>query len=214
MSSLTAASLPVSARGRRTRERIMAAAETVFGERGYEAASIAEITRRADVAQGTFYLYFPDKRAAFVGLVEDLGHRLRRELATAVTGAPDRLAVEEAGFRAFFAFVARHRNLYRIVRQAEFVDEATYRRYYAGLAAGYARGLARAMDAGEIRRGEPETLAYALMGVADFIGMRWVLWAGEAPPREVVDEVMALIRDGLRPGRVGSTEQQKGAPSR
>lgn len=38
-------------------------------------------------------------------------------------GLTDRMAVERAGFRAFFQFIGAHRNLYRIVRQAEFVDE-------------------------------------------------------------------------------------------
>ena len=68
---------PVTARGQRTRQRILDAAETVFGERGYEAASIVDITRAAGVAQGTFYLYFNSKKAVFAELVGELGATLR-----------------------------------------------------------------------------------------------------------------------------------------
>src|SRR5687768_2660889 len=115
---------PVSARGKRSRERLLRAAESVFGEHGFEDASIAEICRLAGCSLGSFYVYFPDKRHAFVELVDSLGARLRATLTRAVVkaGAKDRLAVERAGLLAFFRFLREHRTLYRIVRQSEFVD--------------------------------------------------------------------------------------------
>lgn len=188
---------PATARGQRTRQKILAAAEEVFGERGYEAASIVDITRSAGVAQGTFYLYFPSKKAVFAELVDELGAMLRRTLAAAVVELHDRMAVERAGLQAFLVFVQQHKNLYRIVRQAEFVDEELYRAYYRRLAKGYEEGLARAMKAGEVRKLDPEAVAYALMGIFDFLGMRWVLWEGKLPPKRVLDDVFALVRQGL-----------------
>lgn len=188
---------PITARGQQTRQKLLEAAEVVFGERGYERASIVDITRQAGVAQGTFYVYFPDKKAAFVELVTELSHRLRREIAEAVAGLSERIEIERVGLRTFFAFAHKHRNLYRIVRQAEFVDEDVFRWYYRRLAQGYARGLAQAMDAQQIRRLDPECLAYCLMGTADFLGMRWVLWEGEEPPDQAFETVMAFIRHGI-----------------
>ncbi|MGO1342428.1 MAG: TetR/AcrR family transcriptional regulator, partial [Cellulosimicrobium funkei] len=49
---------PRTARGNRTRAKILAAAEQVFAEVGYHDASIVKITESAGVGQGTFYLYF------------------------------------------------------------------------------------------------------------------------------------------------------------
>ncbi|RMF36007.1 MAG: TetR/AcrR family transcriptional regulator [Chloroflexi bacterium] len=188
---------PVTARGQRTRQKLLEAAEAVFGEKGYDRASIAEITRRAGVAQGTFYVYFPDKKAIFVELVRELSHRLRREIAEAVAGLSDRMEIERVGLRTFFSFAHRHRNLYKIVRQAEFVDEELFRWYYRRLAEGYARGLAEAMEKGQVRRLDPECLAYCLMGIADFLGMRWVLWEGQNPPDGAFETMMAFIRHGM-----------------
>src|SRR5690242_7223977 len=68
---------PVTARGEATKRRILDAAEEVFGESGYYEASVSEITRRAGVAQGTFYIYYHSKREIFEELVSDLGERLR-----------------------------------------------------------------------------------------------------------------------------------------
>lgn len=198
MSQLSTSTQPLTERGQRTRTKLLAAAEEVFGTLGYDRASVSEITRRAGVAQGTFYVYFPDKKAAFVELVRELSRTLRRDLSEAVAAAGDRLEAERLGFAAFFRFVQRHRNLYRIIRQAEFVDEAAFREYYQTLAGGYAEGLRRAMDAGEIRVRDAETLAYCLMGMGDFLGMRWVLWEDRFPPPEVFDTLVGFLTAGLR----------------
>ncbi len=188
---------PVTARGQRTRQKLLEAAEAVFAEKGFERTSIADITQRANVALGTFYVYFKDKTSVFVELVDELGHRLRRQIASAVAGLTDRLEIERAGFRAFLEFAGKHRGLYRIVRQAEFVDEEAYRRYYQRLADAYARGLAKAMKAGQIRALDPECLAYCLMGIADFLGMRWVLWRNEEELERVLENAMSLVAGGL-----------------
>jgi AcrR family transcriptional regulator len=187
----------LTVRGKRTRQELLDAAEAVFGEKGFEHASISEITRRAGVALGTFYVYFPHKEAVFIELVDELGERLRQALADGIAGKQHRLEKERGGFKAFFEFAGKHRNLYRIVRQAEFVDEAVYHRYYRGLAAAYAKGLADAMAAGEIGRYEPEVLAYALMGIADFLGMRFVVWDNPEALERITDEVMHFVSHGL-----------------
>lgn len=176
----------------------MDAAETVFGEKGYERASISTITRRAGVAQGTFYVYFPDKKSIFVELVRELSVRLRREMSQAIVGLTSRSEIERAGFQAFFSYIHRHRNLYRIVRQAEFVDEELFRWYYRRLAENYADGLATAMAAGELRSMNPELLAYALMGIGDFLGMRWVLWEEQALPEALFEQLMEFILEGMK----------------
>ncbi|MGA9520436.1 MAG: TetR/AcrR family transcriptional regulator [Myxococcaceae bacterium] len=177
----------------------MDAAEAVFGQKGYEQASIAEITQKAGVALGTFYVYFPDKKTLFVETVDNLGRRLRTELSEAIEGRPDRFEVEEAGIRAFLAFVRRHKLLYRVVRQAEFVDPDCFRRYYENLAIPYARGLEEAMRAGQVRKIDPEGLAWILMGLSDYLGMRYVLWGGRRSADDTVALAVDFIRRGIEP---------------
>lgn len=188
---------PATRRGQRTRLKLLEASEKVFGERGYEQASIVDITREAGVAQGTFYIYFNSKQAVFTELVLELGSRLRQKLAESTENLEDRLEVEQAGFIAFLSFVQEHRNLYRIVRQAEFVDEELYRSYYVKLAEGYAKGLRSAMRKKQVRSLDPEALAYSLMGIFDFLGMRWVLWEGKMPPKKVLNDVFEFVARGL-----------------
>ncbi|MGH2830246.1 MAG: TetR/AcrR family transcriptional regulator, partial [Actinomycetota bacterium] len=124
-------------------------------------------------------------------------------LARAVGGAATRAEVERAGLEAFFEFVRRHPALYRIIRQAEFVDRDVYREHYERLAEGYQRGLAEAMRRGEFRDLDPEVLAYCLMGMAELLGARWLLWddasGGKArPPRKVLDTAIEFLLAGAR----------------
>jgi len=52
-------------------EELIAAALDVFVERGYEAAKLADVARRAGVTKGTIYLYFESKEALFKAVVRE-----------------------------------------------------------------------------------------------------------------------------------------------
>lgn len=185
---------PLSKRGEATRRRLLEAAEQVFAELGYHDASIVKLTEAAGVAQGTFYLYFRGKKEIFDELVLDLNRRLRHTMSEASGAATSRAEAELRGFAAFFRFTAEHPALYRIVRQAEFVSPETLQTHYERLTAGYVSGLRAAMEQGDIADGDPEVLAWALMGIGELVGMRWILWAGrdELPP-EVFDELARIV---------------------
>jgi AcrR family transcriptional regulator len=182
-------------RGAATRRRLLEAAEQVFSEVGYHDASIVRITEAAGVAQGTFYLYFASKKDVFDELVEDLNVRVRHAMAERARRGRTRLEAERLGFEGFFHFTAEHSALYRIIRQAEFVSPEMMHRHYERIAEGYVAGLREAVDTGEIAPVDVEVLAWALMGLGELIGMRWILWAeAEEIPRDVLDQVAELIR--------------------
>jgi AcrR family transcriptional regulator len=185
---------PLSKRGERTRRRLLEAAEAVFAELGYHDASIVKITEAAGVGQGTFYLYFASKKDVFDELVVDLNHRVRHAMTEAASQGKTRAEVERLGFAGYFRFVAEHPALYRIIRQAEFVSPEMLHLHYERLTSGYVAGLRQAMEDGEIADGDPELLAWALMGIGELIGMRWILWNGRKElPAEVLDELGRII---------------------
>lgn len=189
---------PLSSRGAKTRRRLLEAAESVFAELGYHDASIVKITEAAGVGQGTFYLYFASKREIFDELVLDLNHRVRQAMTEAASAGTTRAERELLGFTAFFHFTAEHPALYRIIRQAEFVSPEMLHRHYERLTDGYVAGLRQAMEQGEIADGDPEVLAWALMGIGELVGMRWILWADrEELPPEVAVELAAIIRRAI-----------------
>jgi len=191
----------LSSRGAATRRRLIESAEQVFAELGYHDASIVKITEAAGVAQGTFYLYFASKKEIFDELVRDLNLRVRHAMAEGAAKGKTRVEAEVLGFQAFFRFTAEHTALYRIIRQAEFVSPESLRYHYDKIAEGYVAALAQAMQRGEVAPADPEVLAFALMGIGELIGMRWILWGdGAELPDEVLREVVRLIERLLGTG--------------
>lgn len=208
---------PLTKRGEATRRRLLEAAEVVFAEQGYHEASIVKITERAGIGLGTFYLYFDSKQSIFEALVIDLNRRVRHSMSEAMDGAGSRLEAERAGFAGFFRFTAEHPALYRVVREAEFVSPEVLRLHYTRIVEGYEAGLRAAQQAGDVDAGlDPETTAWALMGMGELIGMRFLLWERDAagrPPAQldpkVFDGMTRFIDNALAPRAA-----QKGRPER
>lgn len=195
---------PRGPKGEATRARLLTAAEDVFGEVGFDQASVSEITRRAGVSNGTFYLYFPTKQTIFSELVRQISRNIRHAIQEGIGDAASRADLERRGYRAFFRYVREHPRIYRIVRQAEFVDREAFRYYYMRFAEGYITGLRRFAEDGEVRDLDLETVAWCLMGIGDLVGVRWVLLGedGEVPDR-VIDTIVDLIFHGIGPNNEG-----------
>lgn len=184
-------------KGLETRKRILDKAEEIFGEKGYFEASVAEITIRAGVAQGTFYNYFPTKKAIFDDLIYQLSSDFRYSIKIAMENHTEFEEKQRSGYYAFFEWVMNHRNLYSIIQQSVLVDPALYRWYYEKIAKGFIKSIEEAADKKQFKDLNPETVSYCLMGIGQFVGMRWVLWEEKVVPEEVFEEVMEIIFHGL-----------------
>jgi len=190
-------------------ERLLAAAEELFGERSYRRTTVAEICARAGIATGSFYAHFHSKADIFAAVIRRINADLRAAMRTALAQADDgQRSRERAGFRAYFDLMSKRPWIYRIVREAEFVAPGEFKEYYERLVRGYARGVRRAQLAGDVdARYDPEVIGYVYTGLGNFVGMRWAEWtAGGRVPDDVLDDLMAVLARGLapRPGTGGA----------
>ena len=183
-------------------DRLLSAAEQLFGEHSYRRTSVADICAQAGIATGSFYAHFRSKSDIFAAVVRRINADLRAAMAAAIQQAPDgQRAQERASFRAFFDMLSERPWIDRIVRESEFVDPGLFREYYERLARGYARGVRRAQLAGEVdTEYDPEVIAYLYTGVGNFIGMRWADWtAGGQVPADVLEDLLNVLDHGLPP---------------
>ncbi len=190
---------PKTARGKRTRDKLLQAAEIEFGDKGFHSAAISGITHRAGVALGTFYTYYESKEEIFHDLVSYMSQRTRRWIGERVAGAPDRMAAERLGIEAYIEFARRHKGIYRIITEAEFVANDAYREHYESFASAYHDNLKKAGESGDIREGDYETWTWAIMGIAVFLGMKYTEWDDNVPAARVAEIVTDLIANGIRP---------------
>jgi len=183
-------------------ERLLAAAEHLFGERSYRRTTVADICAAAGMATGSFYAHFGSKADIFAAVIRRVNADLRQAMASALqTAQDDQRARERASFRAYFDLMSQRPWIFRIVREAEFLAPGEFREYYERLARGYARGVRAAQLAGEVdARYDPEVIAYVYTGLGHFIGMRWAEWtAGGRVPDDVFDDIMNVLARGLPP---------------
>ena len=196
-SAASAGKTPRTERGRRTLRAILDAAAAEFGEKGFHDGSISGITRRAGVALGSFYTYFDSKDAVFRALVRDMSDQVRDRVAPVLAAAPDQLAAERAGLLEFLEFVRGHKEIYRIIDEAEFVDPDSFRSHYATTAERIAQRLKAAAERGEIRPDVSDVHAWAIMGMNVFLGLRYGVWAADRDAAEVADTVADMLARGL-----------------
>ncbi len=104
-------------RSRATRTRILAAAERVFAEKGYDGARLSDIAAAAGCSVGTLYFRFKDKDSLFFAISESFAADVRARLESLLSGqlrgsAP---SIVEEFVRATAANFRAHKGLFRAI---------------------------------------------------------------------------------------------------
>jgi AcrR family transcriptional regulator len=195
-------------KGEKTRQMILLSAEKIFGQVGINRINIADITRDAGLAQGTFYIHFESKGDLLEGLVKYSNHLVRRDLQRAVMNVRDRRDVERIAVLVGFDFIQRHKWIYRIVPEFEMINQTVTFWYYNKISEGYIRGLKQGIQKAQIRNIPPAFLAWYLMGYSHFIALKWITWPADSQTKmtnKIRREVIEFILYGIKPRK----EQKK-----
>ena len=152
-----------------TRERLLAAAQSLIEEGGYGAASVVAIAERAGVASGTLYRHFPSKEELFAEVFRSVCAREERAMRAAARElAPGSPAAERlAHVLATFARRALRNPRLAWALIAEPVDplvDAERLAYRSRYAAVIAEGLRAGIATGELPEQDAELTAAALVG--------------------------------------------------
>ncbi len=192
-----AGKLPRTGRGQRTRQTLLDAAAAEFGEKGFHESSIVSITQRAGIALGSFYTYFDSKDALFRALVQHMSSQVRISIGPVIAAGTDRISGERDGLVAFLNFVREHKELYRIIDEAEFVEPASFRNHYREMVAGYLISLTEAAARGEVRRDIDEVHAWAIVGMNVFLGLRYGVWSEDRSCEEIASIASDMLANGI-----------------
>mgnify|MGYP001795659856 FL=1 len=198
--AMSEAKKPRTERGRKTLRKLLDASAIEFGEKGFHEASVSSITRRAGVALGSFYTYFESKDALFRALVLDMSENVRISARAAISDGMGALEVERAALNAFLDFASEHKEVYRIIDEAEFVDPQSYRSHYETIAARIEERLKAGAQVDEFRDDLDEVEAWAVMGMNVFIGLRYAIWAKDEDSlshEDIAERVSRLLQRGV-----------------
>ena len=119
-----------------------------------------------------------------------------RSIEPLPTGDP-RHCRRARGLAEFIAFVRKHKELYRIIDESEFVDPESFRLHYATTADRIRQRLQAAAAKGDLRGDVGEVHAWAVMGMNVFLGLRYGVWDEDVPGDAVADQVAEMFRRGI-----------------
>jgi TetR/AcrR family transcriptional regulator len=193
-----------------TRDRILDAAVTLFGSRGFEAVSLDEIAVAVGVRKQTVLYWFASKDDLLASVVETTAEELVAAVESALRHAGDGFARVEAVVKAVFRPAVRRPALLGLVRELNRLGPSvslSLRDRFQPLIERGVSFLREEMSAGRMRQGDPHlmlAISYAaVFGVAtEPEALRAVGW--EPTPtglRHLRAELLAHLKGALAPIR-------------
>lgn len=181
-------------------QEILDAARRVFATKGYHEAKVGDIAAAANVAKGTVYLYFADKRSIFVQLVDGLFVRLSAAILR-VDPAGDVVGQIKHNIRAVLGVLVGDPDSMRMLfDHASGIDPALNAKidsFYQGLHELFIASLEDGQRLGIVKDGDIRLYASFTIGGIKEILIRATTRPDNPRAREqIVDAIFELLQGG------------------
>lgn len=199
----TPADAPDRAKQERRRQ-IMNAAKNVFAEAGYHGASIHAIIERAQIARGTFYLYFESKAAVFDSILDqamaDLRARIHRIEVDDRDAPPPQVQLRDQ-VMSTLEYIVRDRALATLLLSAGHTPDAEAAerldQFFAEVRDLLRRAMESGMEIGLLRKVDPDIAAAAMLGMIRGVIEQLIRDPSPPPVDVVVAEVLMVALRGV-----------------
>ncbi len=185
------------------KKAILDAAKSVFAEKGYHQAGVADVIERAGIARGTFYLYFKSKHEVFSALVEYIIQTIDEKLVAPTFDDTDAIlqCVKENLDRVKAVF-AEDPDLARIIIHETTALEATSRERLGEIQLQLVRWMSglvqQAQAMGILRPLDPDIIAYSFLGaIKELIENHLVSGYLKAEGAQITSVLLDLYMFGL-----------------
>lgn len=190
--------VPQQARSRRTRRKILDAAVACFESEGYDATTTALIARRARIAVGTLYGYFPDKRAILLelldGTVRDIAAHVVRGLEPHVWREGDPRSHTRALIDAVLLARTFQPGMQRILWERYFKDpdfRAAVEAIEEEVRGALERLIVTLGSEGRVRVRDPSAASFVIYTAIEWAASRLMLGGADDRQIEAVSEAAA-----------------------
>ena len=204
------------------RQHILLCARDVFAKRGYHAAKIDEIVAAANIARGTFYLYFEDKRAIFEEIVDRSFARLGMSFVRVDPDDATRSVAEQIkdNIHRIVATLLEDRATTKILlSDAVGLDPAFDRKllvFYEEIGRLLEESLRDGQVLGVVAEGDTRAMMILTLGALKEMLYQVVMRGLELDETQIVDAIYRFLSNGcLRAGESSGVDSaRKRAPSR
>lgn len=193
--------------GRPTKEerraQILKHAQAVFAEKGYHHATVDDIVAGVQIARGTFYLYFSDKRAVFEDLVDDFFHRVVSRIhgIDVTPGAPPTHDQLRDNLLRVTELALEEPDMMKVLLHDSSGVDTTFDAKMASFYGSLRRYLEETLETGQqlgmVRDGDRPVMVSLGMGGLKEILLATVTGVTPRTPGELTDEIMRFLARGL-----------------
>ncbi|MBO5716481.1 MAG: TetR/AcrR family transcriptional regulator [Clostridia bacterium] len=189
--------LPKTKLGLAKMNKLLDAAEELFTNNGFHGTSISDICKKAGTAVGTFYIYFETKTDVYRFLMWKYQKQIKTLLADSIKNCSTRFEMEREGIKCFVKFATKTPNVYNIIWGSLSIDQKLFVDYYSSFAESYTHALQK--NSAEVEAPDPTTVAYMLMGISNFVGIRAIFeqMNDEDIDRIIDENVMPALKNGI-----------------
>lgn len=113
---------PQTARGKRTRDRLISGARTVFERDGFVESRLVDIVTEAQCSIGSFYTWFDSKEEIFAAVLHEAQNDMLHPGTGRIEETDDPVAIILASNRAYFEAYKRNAKLNQLLQQVAAVD--------------------------------------------------------------------------------------------
>ncbi len=186
----------------RKRQEIANAAIRIFSEKGYQKVKIRDITASLGISTGTFYIYFKDKRALFVDVVDTMIRTILGDATEALKQAEDIMTRMIIRGRVFYDNYSKYNEILNQLR-AEMAGEDQWphekiKKAYHALTQPVIRDIQKGIEAGIFREVDPDLTAYTLTGIIEIMCLRTMI-SEKYNYEQIEGFILDFITNGLTP---------------
>ena len=195
---------------RERREHIIDCAKSVFVEKGFHGASVADIIEKARIARSTFYAHFTCKYDIFSILVDSFAATLRDAILAiniSRAGSGSDLADEiKTMTLGLIAILEKNADLARLLITAPQGHDSGFDRkigdFYSGILVAIRQLLDEGTADGNVRAMDPVIISYAILGCVKQVLIQWLVYGEIGDIRAAVDDIIRYNLHGIatRPG--------------
>jgi AcrR family transcriptional regulator len=186
------------------RRQIMTAAKLVFADAGYHGASINAIIEKAQIARGTFYLYFESKATVFDAILDqamaELRSRIHRIEVDDKNAPPPQAQLREQ-ILATLDYIVKDRPLATLLLSAGHTPDAEAAerldQFFGEVRSLLVRAMESGMEIGLLRKVDPQLAAAAMLGMIRGVIEHLIRDQNPQPIETVVAEVLMVALRGV-----------------
>lgn len=188
------------------RKAILSAAEGVFAQKGFYAATTDEIAERAEFSKGALYTYFRSKEEIFLSLMREKVDSLEKKIKKSIKAALNPIEGIKNLIRAYLEFFEENKEFFQIMASERSRFEVGMKnklrrelmRRFQSYLKEVERVMKTAVDNKELKAIDPNHLAIALMGMVHSFTAQWILTGREGSLKEMSPVITRLFFEGAK----------------